>query len=196
MKVIMCEDVDNVGEMGQTVKVSPGYARNFLLPRRLAVSSDSATAHQIEHEMRIIKKREEKRRKELAEVAKGLSGIRVEFKAKAGETGKLFGSVTNLHIAQKLEELGHAISRKKILLAEPIKTLGDHAVTVRLKSGIETKITVVIAADEAAPAAPVETETDGDTLAAAEGEFSAPETAGKVAASAPAPGELERPNKN
>jgi len=196
MKVILCEDLDHVGEMGQTVKVSDGYARNFLLPRRLAVSSDSATAHQIEHEMRIIKKREEKRRKELAEIAKGLSGIRVEFKAKAGENGKLFGSVTNLHIAQKLEEMGHAVSRKKILLADPIKTLGDHAVTVRLKTGIETKINVAIVADEVAAPAPVEVETDSDTLAGAEGEFGAPETAGKVAASAPAPGELERPGKN
>ncbi len=193
MKIILCEDIDHVGEMGQTVKVSPGYARNFLLPRRLAVASGSATAHQIEHEMRIIRKREEKQRKELAEVAKGLSGIRVEFKAKAGEHGKLFGSVTNLHIAQKLEEMGHPVSRKKILLPEPIKTLGDHAVTVRLKSGIETQINVVILADEAAPPAPVEIETEADTLAAAEGEFASP---GRVAASAPAPGELERPNKN
>jgi large subunit ribosomal protein L9 len=189
----LCEDVDNVGEMGQTVKVSPGYARNFLLPRRLAVASDSASAHQIEHEMRIIRKREEKRRKELAEVAKGLSGIRVVFKAKAGEAGKLFGSVTNLHIAQKLEEQGHAINRKKILLPEPIKTLGDHEVTVRLKTGIETKINVVVEAEEVV-AVPVEHETEAETLAGAEGEFGAPETAGKVAATAPAPGELERPN--
>jgi large subunit ribosomal protein L9 len=193
MKIILCEDVDHVGEMGQTVKVSPGYARNFLLPRRLAVSSDSASAHQIEHEMRIIRKREEKRRKELAEVAKGLGGLRVAFKAKAGEGGKLFGSVTSLHIAQKLEEMGHAINRKKIILDEPIKTLGDHAVTVRLKTGIETKINVVIEADEVAPA-PIERETEGETLAAAEGQFGAPETAGKVAATAPAPGELERPH--
>jgi large subunit ribosomal protein L9 len=192
MKVILCEDMDHLGEMGETVKVSPGYARNFLLPRRLAVASDSATAHQIEHEMRIIKKREEKRRKELAEVAKGLSGIRVTFKAKAGDSGKLFGSVTNLHIAQKLEEMGHAVSRKKILLADPIKTLGDHAVTVRLKSGIETKINVIVEADVEAPA-PVETENTGDTLASAEGEFAAP---GTVAASAPAPGELEKPGSN
>lgn len=191
MKVILCEDMDHLGEMGQTVKVASGYARNFLLPRRLAVSSDSATAHQIEHEMRIIKKREEKRRKELAEVAKGLSGIRVEFKAKAGESGKLFGSVTNLHIAQKLEEMGHPVSRKKILLAEPIKTLGDHPVTVRLKSGIETKINVVVEADAEAAAAPVEVETDAETLAGAEGEFAA-----APAAPAPVPGELERPNTN
>lgn len=194
MKIILCEDVDNVGEMGQTVKVSDGYARNFLLPRRLAVSSDSASAHQIEHEMRIIRKREEKRRKELAEVAKGLGGLRVVFKAKAGEGGKLFGSITTLHIAQKLEEMGHAINRKKIILAEPIKTLGDHPVTVRLKTGIETNINVVIEADEAAAPAPVEHENEGDTMASADGQFGAPETVGKVAASAPAPGELERPN--
>ncbi len=190
MKIILCEDVDNVGEMGQTVKVSPGYARNFLLPRRLAVAADSASAHQIEHEMRIIRKREEKRRAELAEIAKGMSGIRVAFKAKVGDAGKLFGSITTLHIAQKLEELGHAVSRKKIILAEPIKTLGDHPVVVRLKTGIETKINVIVEADVEA-AAPVEQETESDTLAGAEGEFAAPAAA---AASTPAPGELEKPN--
>lgn len=193
MKIILCEDVENVGEMGETVKVAPGYARNFLLPRRLAVAADSASAHQIEHEMRIIRKREEKRRAELAEVAKGMSGIRVAFKAKVGDAGKLFGSITTLHIAQKLEELGHAVTRKKIILSEPIKTLGDHAVTVRLKTGIETKINVVVEADVEAPA-PVEQETEAETMAAAEGEFGAPDTPGTVAASAPAPGELEKPN--
>lgn len=191
MKVILCEDMDHLGEMGETVKVASGYARNFLLPRRLAVASDSASAHQIEHEMRIIKKREEKRRKELSEVAKGLTGIRVVFKAKAGETGKLFGSVTNLHIAQKLEEMGHAVSRKKILLADPIKTLGDHPVIVRLKSGIETKINVIVEADVEAAPAPIEAESDSDTMAGAEGEFAA-----APAAAAPAPGELERPGTN
>jgi large subunit ribosomal protein L9 len=160
MKVILCEDVDNVGEMGQTVKVSPGFARNFLIPRRLAVSADSASAHQVEHEMRIIKKREEKRRKELAEVAKGMNGLRVQFTAKVGEEGKLFGSVTNLHIANKLAEHGHTISRKKIVLAEPIKTLGEHKVTVRLKTGIEAKIIIVVEPEVATAPPPVEEESE------------------------------------
>lgn len=166
MKVILCEDVDNVGEMGQTVKVSPGFARNFLLPRRLAVSADSATAHQLEHEMRIIKKREEKRRKELAEVAKGMNGLRVEFVAKVGEEGKLFGSVTSLHIANKLADQGHVINRKKIVLTEPIKSLGEHKVTIRLKTGIEAKILVVVQPEVAEVAPPVEEESD--TVAAGE----------------------------
>ena len=160
MKVILCEDVDNVGEMGQTVKVSPGFARNFLIPRRLAVSADSASAHQIEHEMRIIKKREEKRRKELAEVANGMNGLRVEFRAKVGEEGKLFGSVTNLHIANKLAEHGHTVNRKKIVLTEPIKSLGEHKVTVRLKTGIEAKILVVVEPEVAAAPPPVEEESE------------------------------------
>ena len=159
MKVILCEDVDNVGEMGQTVSVAAGFARNFLLPRRLAVASDSASAHQIEHEMRIIRKREEKRRKELAEVAKGMTGLRLEFTAKVGEEGKLFGSVTNLHIAQKLAEKGHTINRKKIILPEPIKALGEHKVTVRLKTGIEAKILIVVG-PELVVAAPIEEETE------------------------------------
>ncbi len=156
MKVILCEDVDNLGEMGETVNVAPGYARNYLLPRRLAVSADSASARQIEHEMRIIKKREERRRKELAEVAQGIDGTKIVFKAKAGSEGKLFGSVTTLHIAQKLEELGHNINRRKIDLSEPIKSLGEHEVTLRLKSGIEAKINVVVEAEEIVEAPPEE----------------------------------------
>jgi large subunit ribosomal protein L9 len=192
MKVILCEDVDNVGEMGETVKVSPGFARNFLIPRRLAVSADSASAHQIEHEMRIIRKREEKRRKELGEVAKGMNGLRVEFTAKVGEEGKLFGSVTNLHIAEKLAEHGHVINRKKIILTEPIKTLGEHTVSVRLKSGIEASIVVVVEPEVAEAPPPVEEESEtvtvDETGASAEAEVAA-ETA--AATEAPETGSAE-----
>lgn len=173
MKVILCEDVDNLGEMGETVSVAPGYARNYLLPRRLAVAADSASARQIEHEMRIIKKREERRRKELAEVAKGLEGVRVEFLAKAGAEGKLFGSVTTLHIAQKLEELGHKINRRKIELPEPIKSLGEHDVVLQLKSGIEATIKVIVSPEEVVEE-PVEEETETVETAARE-EASEPE---------------------
>lgn len=151
MKVILSEDVDNLGDMGETVNVAPGYARNFLLPRRLAVQADSASAKQIEHEMRIIRKRDEKRRVELAEVAKGLGGIRLEFTAKAGTEGKLFGSITSLHISNKLQEIGHPVNRRKIQLAEPIKSLGEHEVEVVLTSGIGATLKVIVQAEEPDP---------------------------------------------
>ena len=153
MKVILCENVPNLGEMGTTVKVAPGYARNFLLPRKLAVPAVSGSAKQIEHEMRNIKRREEKVRVQLAEEAKKLTAISIEIKAKGGEEGKIFGSVTNVQIAEALKALGYAVDRKSIHIDEPIRTLGPHDVSVKLMRGIEAKVTVVVVKDEEAAAA-------------------------------------------
>lgn len=180
MKVILCEDVDSLGNMGETVRVANGYARNFLLPRKLAVAADSASARQIEHEMRIIKKREAKRRAELTEVAKGMASIQVEMLAKAGENGKLFGSITTLHIAQKLHDMGYDVNRRKIVLDEPIKSLGDHKVKIGLGVGVEATIKVSVLADETEEPAAEKTEEhhgdddrEVDTMAQAEA-FAAP----------------------
>jgi large subunit ribosomal protein L9 len=144
MKVILNEDVPNVGKLGATVNVADGFARNFLLPRKLAVRADSATAQQIEHQMRVLRKREEKQRVAFAALAKSLEGVTVEIKARGGEEEKLFGSVTNAQIAEKLAEMGYTIDRKSILLDEPIKALGIYGVPVRLASGIEATIKVWI----------------------------------------------------
>lgn len=166
MNVILCEDVENLGDMGETVKVATGYARNFLFPRRLAVQADSASAKQIEHELRIIKRRDEKRRAGLAGVASALGNVTVQITMRAGENEKLYGSVTSLHIAEKLAEIGHEIDKRHIKLAEPIKALGIYSVPVRLASGIEPEIKVhVIALDEPkaeAPAEPEEEDFDDD----------------------------------
>ncbi len=148
MKVILCENVPNLGEMGATVKVADGYARNYLLPRKLAVSADSSSAKQIEHEMRIIRKREEKVREQLAGVAKQLGGVTVEIKAKAGEEDKIFGSVTTAHIAEGLKALGHVVDRKGIIIEEPIKSLGIYTVSVRLAKGIEATVKVWVTKEE------------------------------------------------
>ena len=179
MKVILCENVPNLGEMGMTVKVAPGYARNFLLPRKLAVPAESGSAKQIEHEMRIIKKREEKVRTHLAEEAKKLSSISIEIRAKAGDEGKLFGSVTNVQIAEALKPLGYAVDRRSIHIDEPIRSLGAHDVSVKLMRGIEAKVAVnVVKDEEEAPvveapveetaAAPFAPETDEEMEEAAE----------------------------
>lgn len=172
MKVILCEDVGDLGDMGQTVNVAPGYARNYLLPRRLAVQADSASAKQIEHEMRIIGKREEKRREELVQVAGTLEGVKLEFTAKAGAEGKLFGSITSLHISRELEALGHPVNRRKIQLAEPIKSLGEHDIAIELTSGVGATIKLLVIAEESEvgkeipepeeKAAPAEAESEGE----------------------------------
>jgi len=148
VKVILCEDVINLGEMGQTVKVKDGYARNFLIPRRLAVQADSASAKEIEHQMRIIRRREAKRREELKGVAQQLAKVSLEFKMRAGSGDKLYGSVTTTHIAQKLKEQGFTVDRRNIKLAEPIKTVGVHTVSLKLGSGVEADVAVSVEKDQ------------------------------------------------
>jgi len=190
MKVILCEDVGDLGDMGQTVNVAPGYARNYLLPRRLAVQADSASAKQIEHEMRIIGKREEKRREELVHVAGTLEGVKLEFTAKAGAEGKLFGSITSLHISRELEALGHPVNRRKIQLAEPIRSLGEHDVPIELTSGVGAIIKLVVIAEEPEPgeevpeakeeAAPEEVEAEGQAAEEAPTEPADPEAMPEV----------------
>ncbi len=165
MKVILCESVSNLGEMGETVKVTDGYARNFLFPRKLAVGIESASAKQLEHEMRIIKKREETRRAELAEYAKKVEGVTVEIKARAGENDKIFGSVGTAHIAKALKELGHVVERKNIKLDAPIKELGVFTVPVRLGFDIEANVKVWVTGEETEEAgAEQETQDTGREL--------------------------------
>lgn len=142
MNVILCENVENLGVMGQRVKVADGYARNFLIPRKLAVQADSATAKQIEHELRIIKRREEKHRAAFTAIAEKMHSLTLEFKMRAGEEDKIFGSVTTAMIAEKLNEMGFEVSRKQVVLDEPIKSLGIFSVNVKLFPGIESPIKV------------------------------------------------------
>ncbi len=142
MKVILSEDVENVGTMGSTVQVADGFARNYLIPRRLAVQADSASAKQIEHELAIIKRKEERLRAELTKVSREIEKLTIEIQMRAGEEEKLFGSVTTSMIAEKLEEKGHAVDRKKIALSEPIKALGIYSVPVKLGCGVEATIKV------------------------------------------------------
>jgi large subunit ribosomal protein L9 len=157
MKIILCEDVEHVGVMGETVNVAPGYARNYLIPRKLAVLTESASAKQVEHELAIIRRREEKRKAQLTLVAKQLDGVTVELQMRAGEEDKLFGSVTSAMIAEKLAEMGHSIDRKMLHLTEPIKTLGIFTVPVKLGSGVTAEIKVWVSNVYEEPA-PVESE--------------------------------------
>jgi large subunit ribosomal protein L9 len=142
VKVILCENVPNLGEMGSTVKVAEGYARNYLLPRKMAVPAESNSAKQIEHEMRNIKRREDKLRTEMTAVAKKIEALTIEFTMRAGEEDKLFGSVTAAQISESLSALGYEVDRKNITIEEPIRTLGIFTVSAKLAKGVEAKIKV------------------------------------------------------
>ncbi len=142
MKVILCQDIEKLGKVGETVEVSDGYARNFLIARKLAVSVQSASAKEIRHHMEIIQRREAKRKAELESVAKQINTITIEFKMRAGDEERLFGSVTNTMIAEELQKINFNIDRKQILLEEPIKTLGIFSVPVKLGSGVIAEVKV------------------------------------------------------
>lgn len=142
MKVILCQDIEKLGKVGETIDVSDGYARNYLIPRKLAVSVQSASAAEIRHHLEIIKRREAKRKAELESIAKQLNAITIEFKMRASTEEKLFGSVTASMIAEELQKMHFNIDRKQIVLEEPIKTLGIFAVPIKLGSGVTADVKV------------------------------------------------------
>ena len=142
MEVILREDVDKLGARGQLVKVAPGYARNFLLPKRLAVPATEANKKIIEQERQAHLRREAKLVADATDLGKMMSGLSVTISQKAGENDQLFGSVTSKDIAEALEKQGYTIERRKIVLEEPIKTLGEFKVPLRLHREVTTEITV------------------------------------------------------
>lgn len=142
MQVILREELPNLGTIGDVVKVKPGYARNYLLPRGLAVEASVRNLRELEHQKRIIADKRLREQKSAAAVAEKLTGVKLTFEVRAGEDGKLFGSVTNQDIHRQLEQKGFAIERRRILLEDPIKNLGTHDVLVHL--GPDTKATVTV----------------------------------------------------
>jgi len=148
MEVILREDVNKLGSRGQVVKVSPGYARNFLLPRRMAVAATEANKKIVEQERQAHLRREAKEQADAAELGKLMSAVEVTIAQKAGEADQLFGSVTAADIAAALEKLGYTIERRKIHLEEPIKTLGDFKVGVKLHREVAIEIPVHVVREE------------------------------------------------
>lgn len=132
MQVILREELPNLGTIGNVVKVKPGYARNYLLPRGLAVEASVRNLHELEHQKRVIADKRLREQKSASAVADKLTGVTLVFAVRAGEDGKLFGSVTNQDIHRQLEERGFTIERRRILLDEPIKSLGTHTVSVHV----------------------------------------------------------------
>src|ERR1700694_86792 len=132
MEVILRDDVDKLGNRVQVVKVASGYARNYLLPKRLAVSATEANKKIVEQERQAHLRKEAKLKNEAEDLGKLLGGVTVTIAQKAGENDQLFGSVTSKDIAEALEKKNFTIDRRKIQLDEPIKQLGEHKLTVRL----------------------------------------------------------------
>jgi len=144
MKVILSEDVKNLGLMGEVVNVSDGYARNFLFPKKFAVEANTKNLKEFEHNKKIITERAAKIKESFKSVADKLASITLTIKAKTGEDDKLFGSVTNMNVAEALAAAGHDIDKKKIVM-EPIKKLGEYSVTIKLHTDLsaEVKVNVV-----------------------------------------------------
>lgn len=154
MEIILQQDVDNLGTVGEIVRVRDGYARNYLIPRGLAVVADSRNVRALEHEKRVVAIKVERARKVAEKEAEKLSALEVVVAARVGSEGKLFGSVTSQDVQRELEKQGVVVDRKKIHLARPLKTLGDHPIEVGVGAGLKTTVTVRVVADESAPPAP------------------------------------------
>jgi large subunit ribosomal protein L9 len=153
MEVILREDVEKLGNRGQIVKVANGYARNFLLPRRLAVAATQANMKIVAQERDAALRREAKEIGDAQELAKLVGAVSLTFTQKAGENGQLFGSVTAKDIAEQLEKKGFTIDRRKVVLDEPIKTTGDFKVQVKLHREVSVDVPVQVLSD--APVEPV-----------------------------------------
>src|ERR1700737_1276487 len=148
MDVILREDIDKLGTRGQLVKVSPGYARNFLLPKRLAVAATESNKKIVEQERQGHLRREAKLVGDATELGKMMANVSVTISQKAGENDQLFGSVTSKDIAEALEKQGYTIDRRKIVLEEPIRTLGEFTVPLRLHREVTTEIAVHVVKEE------------------------------------------------
>ena len=148
MEVILREDVDKLGSRGQMVKVASGYARNYLLPKRLAVLATGANKKIVEQERQAALRRDAKEVADAGDLAKMMANVSVTISQKAGENEQLFGSVTSKDIAEALERQNYIIDRRKIQLSEPIKTLGEHKVPIRLHREVTAEIAVNVVREE------------------------------------------------
>lgn len=147
VQVILSEDVPNLGRTGDVVKVRAGYARNYLLPRSLAVEANQKNLREFEHHKRVTMQKRERQKGQALGLKEKVEAITLVIQARAGEEGKLFGSVTNIDIERSLREKGFNIERRKIILPEPLKQLGDFTVPIRLEAEVEASLKVQVAAE-------------------------------------------------
>lgn len=155
MEVILIENVDNLGNRGQIVKVAGGYGRNHLLPKKLAIAATQQNRKWVDQQRQKFLKQEAKERGDAEDLAKLVEEVKLTFKRKTGEQGALFGSVTAMDIAGELAAKGYNIDRRKIHLGSPLKSIGEHGVPVRLHRDVTAtlKVTIEGEGDIAPPAA-------------------------------------------
>ena len=160
MEVILRQHVEHLGKRGEIVKVAAGYARNYLLPRKLALPATEGNKRHVERERKIMDTRESDERSQAQAIASRLEAIEVVIARRVGDTDQLFGSVTSADIAEYLKDKGFEIDRRKLILPEPIKTIGTHAVPLKLHREVTVPLKVQVvkegASSSASPAAPAE----------------------------------------
>jgi large subunit ribosomal protein L9 len=150
MELLLKEDVDNLGARGDLVKVKPGYGRNYLLPRGLAIQATPGNKKQIELQRKTILKKEAAELGTATQQADLLKGVTLEFARKVGEHGILYGSVTSMDIAEALAAKGYEIDRRRVLLKEPIKEPGEFEAPIKLHREVTANVKVVVKSEEEA----------------------------------------------
>ena len=148
MEVILREHVDNLGRRGDVVKVAEGYARNFLLPRKLALAVTEANKRQIERERKVAEAKDAEERQQADAAAARLAAVEIEIARRVGENQTLYGSVTSADIAQALEAKGLPVEKRKIALAEPLKALGEFTVPVKIHRDVTAQVRVKVVPDK------------------------------------------------
>ncbi len=166
MKVILTQEVLGLGDPGDVVNVKNGYGRNYLLPRGMALQATKKNLAMIEAERRRIAAAQAREAEKVKGEADALAGTEVTIEARAGETGKLYGSVTNMDVAAALARAGFDIDRRRILMEAPLKSLGAHQLKVKLHPQVVVDITVNVVSDQPAPEESQETPAEGETESA------------------------------
>lgn len=152
MEVILREDVPNLGKIGEVVRVRDGFARNYLLPQGLVLVANKKNLKSFEHQKRVVADQKQTILRKAQSVGDQLEGVSLVIPVRTGEEGKLFGSVTNIHIEKALKARGLDVDRRKIHLEEPIRNLGDYEVPIRLAADVTVPLKLSVVSD--APAAP------------------------------------------
>ena len=152
IEVILTEDIHRLGNAGDVVKVKAGFGRNYLLPQGKAMLATASRVKEVEHKRRVIEEIQKKAIAGFQQVARQVAAVDLIFPMQASPEGKLFGSVTNADVAARFAAAGIEVERRRIVIPEPIKTLGDHPITVRLHREVQTPLVVkVVSSGEAAP---------------------------------------------
>ena len=163
MDIILTENVKGLGAIGEVVKVKAGYGRNYLVPQGLAVEASSRNLNELEHHKRQLTRKAEKLSQEAADIKARIEAIECSFVHKASEEGKLFGSVTSMEIAEGMAAKGVELDRRKILLEQPIKSLGEHEVEIKLNAGVNAIIKVTVTSEDGVQEKPVEVKAETET---------------------------------